>query len=67
MRFPLILILPIALVALASCVSGNPGCAGWRQITVADETVDYLAAHDRQTLAALTAHQEAGQEFGCWK
>ena len=34
---------------------------------LARSTVDYLAAHDRQTLAALTAHQEAGQRFGCWK
>lgn len=66
MRFPLILILPLAL-AVAGCVGTNPGCAGWRQITVADATVDYLAAHDRQTLAALIAHQEAGQKFGCWK
>ena len=66
MRFPLILTLPLAL-AVSGCLASEPGCAGWRQILVADETVDHLAAHDPDALAALIAHQEAGQKFGCWK
>jgi hypothetical protein len=68
MKFRLRLIWPLALVALASCgPTVDPGCAGWRPVRVADQTVDYLAAHDPQTLAALIAHHEAGQSRGCWR
>lgn len=52
---------------LASCApSGDPGCAGWRPVRVADATVDYLASRDPQALAALIAHHEAGVARGCW-
>ena len=66
MRLHRTLILLPAL-AVSGCLASEPGCAGWRQILVADETVDHLAAHDPDALAALIAHQEAGQKFGCWK
>lgn len=63
-----ILTLLIAPVALASCgPTADAGCAGWRPVRVADATVDYLAARDPQTLAALIAHHEFGQSQGCWK
>ncbi len=53
--------------ALASCTpTVDADCAGWRPIRVLDETVDYLAARDPQTLAGLIAHHEFGQIQGCW-
>ena len=55
-----------ALGILASCAATDTGCAGWRPIRVADATVDYLAANDRQTLAALIAHHEFGTHLNCW-
>jgi len=61
------LTLLLVLGSLASCAATDPGCAGWRPIRVADATVDYLATHDRQTLAALIAHHEMGQARGCWR
>lgn len=68
MRLLRTLIFPLGLGALASCGDPvDPGCAGWRPVWVDDATVDYLAAHDPQALAALTAHQEYGQQRGCWR
>lgn len=66
MTWRAILILPLAL-SVASCVSPASNCAGWKPILVADATVDYLALHDRQTLAALVSHQEFGVGQRCWK
>jgi hypothetical protein len=61
------LTLPLALAALASCAtSPSDGCAGWKPIRMAGETVDYLAAQDSETLKALIAHQEFGRATGCW-
>lgn len=58
----------LALAASASCAPiESDGCAGWRPILVADATVDYLAASDPQTLAALIAHHQFGQRQGCWR
>lgn len=68
MALRMILTLLIAPAALASCgPTADAGCAGWRPVRVADATVDYLAARDPQTLAALIAHHEFGQSQGCWK
>ena len=68
MRLRNTLTLLAALMTLASCApTADAGCAGWRPIRVAGETVDYLAARDPQTLAALIAHQEFGQAQGCWR
>ena len=61
-------ILCAALGMLASCAPvTSDGCAGWRKITLAAATVDYLAANDRQALAAVIGHAEFGQSQGCWK
>lgn len=57
----------LAPVGLASCApTADVGCAGWRPIKVADEAVDYMAARDPQTLAALIGHHETGKSRGCW-
>jgi hypothetical protein len=68
-RSMVLLTLPLWLGTLASCgpVTRPDACAGWRQVQVADATVDYLAAHDPQTLKALIGHQQTGQAKGCWK
>ncbi len=57
----------ITALSMASCVSPGSECAGWEPITVADATVDYLAQHDREALAAMVTHHEFGQRQGCWK
>lgn len=68
MRLSKTLTLLAALGALVSCApTGDPGaCAGWRPVRISAATLDYLAARDPQTLAALIAHQEQGRAMGCW-
>jgi hypothetical protein len=34
---------------------------------VADQTVDYLAAHDAPALEGLIGHHETGQQRDCWQ
>ena len=67
MTWRMILTLPLVLASLASCVSPGSECAGWEPITVADATVDWLAAHDPAMLRQVIAHAEFGQHQGCWK
>lgn len=59
------LLLP--LIALVSCApSASSECAGWRQITGARASVEWLAANDPQFLRAVIAHAEFGRAQGCW-
>lgn len=68
MKLPTTLTLLLVLVVSVSCgPATDAGCAGWRDVRVADATVDYLAAHDEAALEALIAHHETGQRLGCWK
>lgn len=61
------LILLVALVGLASCAKNSHGCVGWRKLTMAEASVDYLAAHDPTALKAAIVHNELGQHMNCWK
>lgn len=69
MRFRKTLILLAALGGLASCVqTATPdACAGWKPVRVSAASLDHLAAHDPQALAALISHHEFGQSQGCWQ
>jgi hypothetical protein len=35
-------------------------------VQVSSDTLDYLAAHDKDALKALIGHQQTGQALGCW-
>lgn len=66
-RFKTTLALLALLSALASCApSASSECAGWRQITGARDSVEWLAANDPQFLRAVIAHAEFGRAQGCW-
>ena len=52
----------------ASCAPvASEGCAGWRQLSVSEQTLGYLAENDPQALAEMTSHMEFGAAMGCWK
>jgi hypothetical protein len=58
----------LALAPLALCVPvASEGCAGWRPVSISEQTLADLAANDTQALAEMTAHMEFGKENGCWK
>lgn len=67
-KFKMTLGLLLLLSALASCqTSASVECAGWRPITGARASVEWLASNDAQFLRAVIAHAEFGRAQGCWE
>lgn len=58
-----------AMTLLTSCApkASPDGCAGWEPLQAAEATVERLAVDDPQTLRQMIAHNETGQQRGCWK
>ena len=68
MKCRTILIWLSAPALAASCAPvESEGCAGWRPLSVSEQTLGYLAENDPQALAEMIAHQEFGKAQGCWK
>ena len=66
-KFRKTLILLTAPAVLASCVAQAPNeCAGWRKITGAGSSVEWLAQNDPQMLRGVIGHNETGKAQGCW-
>jgi len=42
-------------------------CAGWKKVTLSQDSVAYLQQNDPQALSEIVAHAEFGTAVGCFK
>lgn len=58
-----------ASVSIAGCQTTMNGsaCDGWEPIRMRASTVDEIARNDLTAAAGILAHNEHGEQLGCWK